>query len=260
MFRQSEPDSNMEAEELFKKRAQELARTAYVRGIVTFTDFLDMNEINIIHTINWKASGVSLKLFGGYEMAERQIAAFVPEALSYIWEYPIVCLCIKPDSARYAEVLSHRDYLGSVLNLGLNRGKIGDIMIDEKSAYIFVHEKIASFLQEQLIRVRHTSVWCEPIMDMHTIPRPKTTEIRGTVASIRLDSVIALAFSTSRNSILPFIEGGKVFVNGRLITSNGYTLKEQDIISVRGKGKFRFGEFISSTKKGRCLVTVYRYI
>lgn len=193
-------------------------------------------------------------------MAERQIAAFVPDALSYAWSFPIVCLKITQESSRFAENLSHRDYLGAVLNLGLNRAKIGDIMIDEKTAYLFAHEKIVPFLVEQFIRVRNTAVSCEPIADFFTVPQPKTEEIRGTVASVRLDSIISTAFCVSRNSVLPFIEGGRVFVNGRIVTSNGYVLKEADIVSVRGKGKFRFGKIISNTKKGRQLVTVYRYI
>lgn len=81
----------------------------------------------------------------------------------------------------------------------------------------------------------------------------------GTVASARLDSIIALAFKTSRSSVIPFIEGGKVFVNGKSVVSNGYTIKDGDIISVRGKGKFQFGSVTNKTKKDRYHVILYRY-
>ena len=93
-----------------------------------------------------------------------------------------------------------------------------------------------------------------------TFPGHKRKEIQGTVASVRLDAMIALAFSSSRSSMLGLIEGGKVFVNGKMVVSNGHPLKEGDIISVRGYGKFQYEGMGHTTKKGRCSVTVSRYI
>lgn len=89
---------------------------------------------------------------------------------------------------------------------------------------------------------------------------PKVEEIKGSISSVRLDSLLALAFHSSRSKLVAFIEGGKVFVNGKLITSNGYQIKENDIISVRGLGRFRYTETISQTKKGRYYVTIELYI
>ena len=90
--------------------------------------------------------------------------------------------------------------------------------------------------------------------------RPKVKEIKGTVSSLRLDSLLALAFSSSRSKLVDYIENGKVFVNGKLITSNGYQIKENDIISVRGIGRFRFIENVSQTKKGRNYVVIELYV
>jgi len=98
------------------------------------------------------------------------------------------------------------------------------------------------------------------IYDIENVVSHREEEIRGTVASVRLDSIIALAFKTSRSSMTPYIEGGKVFVNGKMILSNGYVLKDDDIISVRGKGKFRYGSSVNITKKGRIGVLLYRYL
>ena len=89
---------------------------------------------------------------------------------------------------------------------------------------------------------------------------PGYEEIRGTAASVRLDSLIALAFSSSRTKLSGLIEAGKVFVNGRLITSNGYQPKEGDIISVRGMGKFRFAEEGGRTRKNRQCIILHKYI
>lgn len=264
LIRPSNQTSNqidMEKNEQLKKRIMELGRNAYERSIVTFSDFLDLNEQNIVHGLRLDHQGYRLEWFGGYEMSERQMIAFLPEALSYDWSFPIRCLHIQPKSLKYAEKLTHRDYLGALLNLGVLRCKMGDIIVnDDGSAYVFCQDKIAGFFLQEVCRIRHTNVVTKEVYDIEHVITHQEETISGTVASVRLDSVIALAFKTSRSSMIPFIEGGKVFVNGKLIISNGYTLKEEDIVSVRGKGKFRFGGITNKTKKGRYGVTVYRYV
>ena len=89
---------------------------------------------------------------------------------------------------------------------------------------------------------------------------PRFEELKGTVSSIRLDSVLALAYPLSRSKITAQIEAGKVFVNGKLITSNGYRLKDNDIISVRKMGRIAYDGILSETKKGRYLISVRKYI
>lgn len=251
----------MEKENQFQKRILELARTAYERNIVTFSGFLDLNEQHMVHSLPKKDLGVSLQWSGGYEMSERQMVAFLPDALSYEWEYPICCLHIQPKSLKFTEKLTHRDYLGALLHLGVLRAKIGDIIVMEESdAYIFCEEKLSGFFIKELCRVKHTNILAEEVQDFSKLETHREEEKTGTVASVRLDSVIALAFQASRSSITAYIEGGKVFVNGKMVVSNGYTLKEDDVISVRGKGKFRFGGARYQTKKGRQSVRIYRYI
>lgn len=257
----------MEKELLLKKRIQDLARHAYNRDIVTFTDFLDLNELHILNNLSLQDAGVTCRLFGGYEMSERQIAAFFPDALSDVsdnyaasWKFPITCIEIVPLSRKFAEPLNHRDYLGALLNLGIERSVLGDILIKEQSAYIFCLQRMESFILENCTRIRHTQVMAQKIVQFDQVIMPEFEAITGTVASIRLDSVIGLAFKTSRSSMIGLIEGGKVFVNGKMITSNGYHLKPRDIISVRGHGKFQFCELLSETKKGRSRVQINRYI
>lgn len=263
MCRQYGQDSEtaMEKEEiLLKKRIQDLARTAYQRDYVTFSDFLDLNEQNIVHSLKPEELGASVRFFGGYEGAERQIAAFLPDALLFEWQYPWKCLKVLPAAPKFAETLTHRDYLGSILGLGIERCKIGDILVKGNEACFFCQERMADFLLQELRTVRHTSVTVEACDFQEQGFRPEEEEITGTVASVRLDSVISLAFSISRSSTAPLIEGGKVFVNGKLITSNGYHLNEGDLISVRGQGKFRYGSMMNQTKKGRKLINLFRYI
>lgn len=250
-----------EQEIIFKKRLHDLARTAYFKNRTVYTDFLNLNELHIVHSFQPEESDVTISFFGGYEEAERQIAAFIPDAFSFEADaFPISCIHITPVSAKFAEPLTHRDFLGAILHLGIDRSKIGDILVEEKQAYVFCHEQMASFLMENIYKIRHTNVQLELITEKERLPKPKMKEIHGTVASIRLDSMIALAFSNSRSSMMGLIEGGKVYVNGKMTTSNGHPLKPGDIVSVRGYGKFRYDSANGNTRKGRISVSVSLYV
>ena len=251
----------MQKEEIMlQKRLIELSKIAYQRGIVTFSDFLNLNELNILHTIPKTELHSSYVTFGGYDYSERQMVAFLPDALCYEYEYPISVIKISPLQKKFSDTLSHRDYLGAILNLGIERCKMGDILVEEHSAILFIHQSLENFITEELTRIKHTSVMAT-IEDMQSFHyEPKTKEIKGSVSSLRLDSLLALAFSSSRSKLVAFIEGGKVYVNGKLITSNGYQVKENDIVSVRGLGRFRYLETMSQTKKGRYYVTLELFV
>lgn len=251
----------MNKEELmFQKRLIELSNVAYRRDIVTFSDFLNLNELNILHSTQKNLFPASYETFGGYEYAERQMVAFLPDALCYEYKYPISVLKIMPSHAKFAEQLSHRDYLGAILNLGIERCKIGDILVTEKECFLFADIKIASYIQESLSRIRHTSVIVEPVEQDCFSYQPRLEEVKGTVASVRLDAVLSVAFPLSRSKLVGLIEGGRIFVNGKLITTNSYHPKKQDIISVRGMGRIVYGGILSETKKGRYYICVYKYM
>ena len=247
-------------EQQLEKHFRDLARTAYQRGIAVFSDFLNLNELNIFQSLRPEFSYLKMESFGGYELAERQIAVFRPEAPVFYADYPVKCLKITPLNAKFAEDLNHRDYLGAALNLGIDRACLGDILVEEDAAYLFCLERMADFIRDNLIRIRHTSVYVEQVEAENFHYEPKYKEVSGTVASVRLDKLLALAFNASRSSLTGLIEGGKVFVNGKLVTSNGYEPKEGDLISVRGMGRFRFRETGGQSKKGREYVILWRYI
>ena len=251
----------MQKEELMlQKRLIELSKIAYQRGIVTYSDFLNLNELNILHTTPKQEFFSCYEVFGGYEFSERQMVSFIPDALCFEKEYPITVLKIAPVQKKFSEQLSHRDYLGAIMNLGIERSKIGDIILEEDSAILFVHRSLKDFITEELSRIRHTTVLVKEIEEECVFTQPNTKEVKGTVASLRLDSLLALAFAPSRSKLIAYIEGGKVFVNGKLIVSNGYQIKENDIVSVRGLGRFQFKECLSETKKGRYYVALDLYI
>lgn len=251
----------MEKEEaLLRKRFIELSNLAYQRGIPMYTDFLNLNEINILHTTPKELFPVMYSTFGGYEFSERQMAAFLPDAFSACMEYPIEIIKFSPVHLKYAEELTHRDYLGALMNLGIERSKLGDILIQNKDAYLFASKSLASYIVEELGKVKHTIVIAETVDQLAFSYEPRFEEIKGTVASVRLDSLLSLAFNASRSKLTTLIEAGRVFVNGKLITSNGYHVKEDDIISVRQMGRFQYKGIFSETKKGRYYVTIHKYI
>lgn len=247
-------------EQMLIKRFHDLADAAYHRGISTFSDFLTLNEIYTLNGMKKDISFVTVVLNGGYEAAERQIAAFVPETYYEIQlDYPISILKVTPLNNKFAEKLNHRDFLGAILNLGIDRSKIGDILVKEHCAYCFVHTSMTGFLQTELTRIKHTPVKIEMVAEAENI-KPEFQHIEGSVSSERLDTILALAFSGSRSALSGLAAAEKVFVNGRLCFSNSQQLKPGDIVSVRGFGKFIYRGFISNTKKGRLFVALDKYI
>ena len=254
---------------LLQKRLVELSRIAYTREIVTFSEFLNLNELNILHTTPKNMLLSQYKTYGGYGLSERQMAAFLPDALYYDYQYPIQIIEISPVNRKFAEELSHRDYLGAVMNLGIERCKLGDILMEDGKAILFVNEKkvilfakeeLASYIMEHLTRIRHTTVKTSILPAFEDSYEPRYEELKGTVASVRLDTVLSLAYPLSRSKVTGLIEGARVFVNGKLVTSNGYRLKEGDILSVRKMGRIGYNGILSETKKGRYMVSIRKYI
>ena len=250
----------MNKEELFLvNRLGDLANIAYERNIYTYSDFLNINELSILNQMKETLPPVIVKTTGGNNYAERKIVVFSPKEIYYEEEIPIVVLSIAPINSKFADKLSHRDFLGAILNLGINRNKIGDIFVKENSAFVYCKKDISNYIIENLFKIKHTQVSVSQTENIETEIVPNLKEITGTISNVRLDSLIATAFQTTRNSIITYIEERKVFVNGKLTTSNGTSIKEGDIISVRGKGRFIFEGVIKETKKGRNLVKIKLY-
>ncbi len=258
-------------ENLIRNRLLELAQIAERRGIPVYTDFLDLNEQSILYSLNSQLKFVSIVSSGGYELAERRIFCFVEKGYlshavqddntSYLdIEYPYVVLKITVKNEKFSDVLTHRDYLGAILNLGIERSKIGDILVEAPNAYVFCKKEFATFIVDNLAKIKHTHVKCCMLEKQTFHVEPKYEEIRKSISSIRLDAIIAAGFGGSRSSLSSLITGEKVYVNGKLVRSNSYVLKVGDIVSVRGHGKFRFKEIQSQTKKGRTYVLLQKYI
>lgn len=246
-------------EKLLAKRFIDLSRQVQQKNIVMFSEFLNLNELNIFQQ-EFSELYSNFEIYGGYELSERQMIAFLPDAFCYTWKYPIICLKITPINKRFAEKLSHRDVLGSLMNLGIERTKLGDILVDEMLIYVFCHEKIAEYIMKQLTRIRHTTVQIEQVESNTICIEPKKELAEGIITSNRLDSVISCICKVSRSQASQWIHSGKVFINNKETLQSTYECKDQELISVRSVGRFRFLGCIGETRKGRLKIQYEKYI
>ncbi len=234
--------------QILKNRFKELSNRSQNRNIYTYSDFLNMHEQTLLH----QEIKYGFILFGGYEDAERKIACFGSEDdLGYSPHPPLTILHIAPLSEKFSDDLTHRDFLGSILALGIKRETLGDIIISNNKAYVICLENIAQYIIDNLTKVRHTNVFCEIYDTLPTDVLPQPTEKMVIVSSLRLDGIISGVYNLSRSKSSALVDSERVFINGKLTTSNSVPLKESDIISVRGYGRFRFKEISGDTRKGR---------
>ena len=248
-------------EELLKKRFVELGRKSYDCGIFCFTDFLGLAEQSLLAEVRPKLLGVKYEVFGGAEGAERIIIRFgSEEECGYTLPFPIVCLRVAPKSPKFADKLTHRDFLGAILNLGIERSKVGDIIIRDNVGFVFVIDDIAEYLQSELTRIKHTDVVAEVTEDIPEGELYKTERRTVQISSERTDAVIAKVYNLSRDEAQSLFSKKLVFIDGRLTESPSKTPKSGERISVRGYGRFIYLSGDSFSKKGKLNACVEVYV
>lgn len=244
-----------------KNRFRDLADRSYSQSIYTFTGFLGLGELDVFYRMEQELRYAGVTLNGGCEAADRRIIRFGEEdRLGYEVPFPIVCIHIKPLMVRFADELSHRDFLGALMNLGIERGTIGDIKVGEKEACLFCVDTIVPFICENLKQVRHTHVQCAVVEDIADFPQEEPDLVNIQVQSLRVDAVLARVYNMSRERSLELFRAGRVYVNGRLCENNSRLLKPSETVNARGYGKFRINGEPRETRKGRLAVeaAVYR--
>ena len=250
-------------------RMLDLAAASSRNGIFSFSDFLTPAEASDACAalcrergvpVSWASlSGVAV--WGGAEACERVMLRFGdPEELGYDEPFPVVLLRIAPKNAKFSEDLTHRDFLGALMSLGIRREMTGDIRVAENEAYVFVQEKVAAYLADTLEQVRHTSVRCERTDRLPASAGPKLQAETLTVASPRLDALIAKLWHLPRDKAQRLFAAERVFVGGRLCTSASAVPGADEIVSVHGFGRFVYRGELHGTKKGRVAVRVERYL
>lgn len=243
-----------------KNRIKDLADKSFKQSVYTFSGFLGLSEQDVFWKMEGELRYVSCRFWGGTESSERKILRFGSEEdLGYDEDYPIACVHIQPLAPKFAEQLSHRDYLGALMNLGIERSTLGDIKTAQKEAYLFCLDSIAEYICVNLDKVRHTGVKCSIVKEIEEIPEEEPQRLEVQLPSLRLDVCLAKVYNQSRNEILEQFRAGKVYVNGRLCENNSRMLKEGDVINLRGSGKFICDGVVYETKKGKLNVAVRIY-
>lgn len=251
----------MDTAELLKKRFIELARRSYNSGIFTFTDFLGLSELSAFEEIKRELQGVSYTLFGGHAATERKMIRFgSPDELLYEEPFPIACVKAEPRQEKFADRLSHRDILGALMNLGLERDSFGDIVIINNVAYIFMKSTVKDYVMESLTRAKRTELKLSEAIELPEGELFKTEEKSVQLSSERLDAVIAKLFNLSREDAKNLFIRELVFVSGKLMTNPSYTPKRDDVISVRGYGRFIYKSYETTSRKGKLCAKVELYV
>ncbi len=244
---------------VFINHLKDLSQKADRSSRYTFTGFLTEEEQSELFLI--KKELIPFTLFGGAPGCQRVIARFgSAEELGYEEDFPIACLLAKPVLKKFADELTHRDFLGALMNLGIERSRTGDIVLRENAAYLFVQASLAEYICENLTKVKHTVITCAGAPSLPEGELFRLAEETLIVSSLRLDCLIAALYKLSRTACCALFQSKKIFINGRLCENSSYTARPDDTVSVRGFGRFIFRQESGSTRKGRLCVKVQRYL
>lgn len=236
------------------------------REKIEYTDFLDMYQVSLVENFLRKINIKTYQLYGGYEEAERKVLFVYPEKYddkmlekNYDKILKIVRVTLpEEEKGQY----SHRNYLGGIVKLGLKREKVGDIIVQEQGADIITLEEFSGILKQELpslTRFENSKINVEEIQNLQK-REVKVEQVKIIVPSLRLDNFVSDLARTSRSKAVQIMEQERVFVNGQNEKKASKQVKLGDIITIRGKGRFVIKEFNGTTRSGRTVVVVEKYV
>lgn len=260
----------MTEQELLLSNIADKARQCESSYMMTNTGFLGQSEQSAA-AIFCRRERIRYALRGGYADAERAVLLLLPEYLSpedaesafaeTPEDDPIAVLRCHATTGVGAKALTHRDYLGSLTALGIERSVVGDILVFPDGADVLILRQMANFLLTNYTQAGRTALTCEIVpLSALRVPERHTEEIRESIASERLDNLLSAAFSVSRSEAADAIGHGLVFVNGIEQTKPDARLDPSDVLVLRGKGKAIFREISGTTRKGRLSVLFTRFL
>lgn len=230
------------------------------RDIPANTAFLSPRELEMARYLFGNVPG--LTEFGGYEDAERKMLVYLPEYCDVcnLMEEGSPVVCLRADFFE-GNSLSHRDFLGALMGAGIAREAVGDICVSKGSCDFFVTDEIAPYILQSFTSAGRTKLHVQAIpLSQVTVPELETKEIRDTLASLRLDSLISSGFRIGRSQAAQYITSGRAAIDGLPCEKPDKSVTEGCKISVRGLGKIKLRAVNGQTKKGRISVVIDRYI
>ncbi len=230
------------------------------KSIPTNTCFLSPRELEMAKYLFGGADG--LYSFGGYAEAERRMLVYLPEYLTEDElqgeDSPVICLLA---TFYQGDTPSHRDFLGALMGAGIARETVGDICVGKGSCDFFVTAEIAPYILQNFLSAGRTRLHLERIdLSQVAVPEPEVKEIRDTLASLRLDSVISSGFRIGRSLAAQYVTQGKAAIDGLPCEKPDKAVTEGAKISVRGLGKIKLAAVNGRTKKDRISVVIHRYV
>ncbi len=230
------------------------------KNIPANTCFLSPRELEMAAYLFGEPDG--LHAFGGYGDAERKMLVYLPEYLddSALLEEDSPCVCLRA-SFYQGDSLSHRDFLGALMGAGIGRETVGDICVGKSSCDFFVTAEIAPYILQNFLSAGRTKLHLEQIpLAQAQIPEPEVKEIKDTLASLRLDSVISSGFRIGRSLAAQYVTAGKAAIDGLPCEKPDKALEAGQKVSVRGLGKIKLAAVNGRTKKDRISVVIHRYV
>ena len=242
------------SDEILFGRIDDMISVSAVRNKPQYMGFLDERQQYIVKNYI-KYFDYDFNFFGGYSGAERCFASI--NAANQPLIYPIVAVEF---SFRKADKLTHRDFLGSLMALGIKRESVGDILVDEGRAIVFVDENISAYILNQTNKIGKVGVKTKIVTEFNLPENDETQAISGTISSPRLDCYVNLITRLSREKSKELIMSKTVTLNYEICQNQSKAVSENDRISIRGYGKFTVDKIGSLTKKGRYHTTVLKHI
>lgn len=251
---------SLQEERLIAAQALDKAETILRGQEIAVTNFLNPHQIDIVEKVISQIAQIKYRFFGGFAQSERQRLVMIPEYM--IWEMVKIPLAYLEIIGKFDfQPVSHRDYLGSCLALGLRREMFGDILLQANGAQLIVVPEIVESIKLNLKRIHQVSVTVIEITEEQLIlPEERVKEINTTIASLRLDAVASAGFSKSRTKMAQDIKMEKVKVNFKTVTNPARLIAYGDVISIRGRGRVEIKNIAGETRKGRIKLCINRYL
>ncbi len=230
------------------------------KNIPANTCFLSPRELEMAKFLFGEPEG--LYAFGGYGDAERKMLVYLPDYLDEdsLLDEDSPCVCLRAMFYQ-GDTLSHRDFLGALMGAGIGRETVGDICVGKSSCDFFVTAEIAPYILQNFLSAGRTKLTLQQIpLSEAEIPEPEVKEIKDTLASLRLDSVISSGFRIGRSLAAQYVNAGKAAIDGLPCEKPNKAVAEGMKISVRGLGKIKIAAVNGRTKKDRISVVIHRYV
>ncbi len=239
-----------EEERQFIGRAWDWAYRAALSGQPYITHFLHPGQIALLRLTTQAVGGLSIVADGGYPDAERVRAALVPTDCHWFdGDLQLAVLCVRPSA--FAGALTHRDYLGAILALGITRDVLGDILVSPGAAYIICEGPMAAYIQQNLTQIGREAVTVEPAGALGQAAERRYRRETVTVAALRLDAALAKAFRISRDTAAALIKRGDVKLDFRPVSAPSEAVEAGCLVSCRGYGRVMILSVGGPTRKGR---------